>query len=74
VRDVPVTGAGAIAPDELTHFQHELREQRTLDDVMTWLRAQHPPRSVTDILTQDEYTHDVVVEWSDRRYLAFDAT
>ena len=74
MREVPVTYVGAIAATELAEFQHELREQRTLGDVLSWLRAQKPPRSVTEILTQDEYTHDVVVQWSDTRYLAFDVT
>jgi hypothetical protein len=74
LREVPVTSAGVIAPSEIAEFHRELKEQRTLGDVLAWLRAQNPPRSVTDILTQDEYTHDVVVQWSDKRYLAFDAT
>jgi len=74
LRGVPVTKSGDVASDELSRFQDQLKDQRTLGDVLAWLRAQNPPRSVTDILTQDEYTHDVVVQWSDRRYLVFDAT
>ena len=74
MREVPVAGAGSIAPNEIADFQRQLKDQRTLGDVLSWLRAQDPPRSVTDILTQDEYTHDVIVQWSDRRYLSFDAT
>jgi hypothetical protein len=63
-----------VGPGEISHFQAELKDQRTLGDVLAWLRNQQPPRSVTDILTQDEYTHDVIVQWSDHRYLVFDAT
>ena len=63
-----------MAPEEVTAFQSQLKDQRTLGDVLAWLRGQQPPRSVTDILTQDEYTHDVVVEWADDRFLVFDAT
>jgi hypothetical protein len=74
LREVPVASASAISTNEIADFQRELQERRTLADVLAWLRAQNPPRSVTDILTQDEYTHDVLVEWSDRRYLVFDAT
>ena len=74
MREVPVAASGSIAPDEVARFQRELRDQLTLGDVMTWLRAQSPPRTVAEILTQDEYTHDVIVEWSDKRFLAFDAT
>ena len=74
MREVPVRSAGNIARDEIDSFQGQLQDQRTLGDVLAWLSAQQPPRTVTDILTQDEYTHDVVVQWSDQRYLVFDAT
>lgn len=74
MREVSVLSAGAIPAREIAAFHDELKDQRTLGDVLGWLRAQNPPRSVTDILTQDEYTHDVIVQWSDHRYLAFDAT
>jgi hypothetical protein len=47
---------------------------RTLADVLAWARQQHPARSVLEIVTQDEYTHDVVLEAPARSYLAFDTT
>ena len=74
MRQVPVTAIGGIPLQELAAFQSQLGEQRTLGDVLAWLKEQSPPRSVSDILTQDEYTHDVIVEWSGERYLNFDAT
>jgi hypothetical protein len=74
MREVPVRAAGDTPSGEVAHFQAQLRDQRTLGDVFTWLRHQNPARSVTEILTQDEYTHDVVVQWTDTRFLVFDAT
>jgi hypothetical protein len=47
---------------------------RTLDDVLTWARAQAPPWSVVEIVTQDEYTHDVVAGNGGDTYLVFDTT
>jgi len=47
---------------------------RTIADVLGWAKNQTPLRSVADIVTQDEYTHDVVLEASGRPYLAFDTT
>ncbi len=32
------------------------------------------PRAVAEIITQDEYTHDVVVGYDERVYLVFDTT
>jgi hypothetical protein len=47
---------------------------RTLADVLAWGPKQAPPRSVAEIITQDVYTHDVVLEVTGRPYLAFDTT
>jgi hypothetical protein len=73
-RPVPVDAAGPIAQRDLARFRIALRELRTLAGVLDWLRVQEPPRLVADIVTQDEYTHDVVVPWSERLVLVFDAT
>jgi hypothetical protein len=74
MRDVPVTAHSRIPESETAWFTTALRAQRTLGDAFDWLRRQAPPRDVTEILTQDEYTHDVVVQWSAARFLVFDAT
>ena len=74
MRLVPVTAEGQVPSTVLAHLEHALREQRTLGDVLAWARSQQPPRTVTEIITQDEYTHDVVVGYDDPLYLVFDTT
>ena len=74
MRTVPVTGQGHVPASEVTRFERLLGEQRTLGDVLAWARSQQPPRAVTEIITQDEYTHDVVVGYDERVYLVFDTT
>jgi hypothetical protein len=46
----------------------------TLADVLEWARAQAPPLQVSEIVTQDEYTHDVVLPFDGAHFLVFDAT
>ena len=48
--------------------------QRTLEDVVRWGLSSSPPRLVQDVVIQDEYTHDVVLAFSDGVYLVYDAT
>ena len=74
MREVSVTNAGAIDRELYDRVAPQLRAQRTLGDVLSWARAQSPPRSVTEIVAQDEYTHDVVVELGAPYYLVFDTT
>jgi hypothetical protein len=45
-----------------------------LHQVLDWGRTSEPPIQVDEIITMDEYTHDVLVALPDNRYLAFDTT
>ena len=45
----------------------------TLEHVLVWTRSASPPHCVAEIVTQDEYTHDVVVDTHDC-FVVFDTT
>lgn len=47
---------------------------RLLEDLLRWGAARTPPRSVADVIVQDEYTHDVVIPYDDDLFLVFDST
>jgi hypothetical protein len=51
-----------------------LRSLGTLADVIRWGLSRCPERSIVDVVIQDEYTHDVVMDWDGGRYLVFDTT
>lgn len=69
------TARGARVESVLASVQAVVESQRTLEDVVRWGLAQSPARLVCDVVVQDEYTHDVVVPWSDdRSFLVYDAT
>ena len=74
MRDVPVSTQGAVDPERVARLAAELRTQRTLGGVLAWGRAQAPPRTVGEVVTQDEFTHDVLVELEPPLWLAFDVT
>jgi hypothetical protein len=52
----------------------DLPALRTLEEVIRWAAALDPPRLITDVVTQDEYTHDVVLRWDESTHLVFDTT
>lgn len=54
-------------------LEHTIARFTSLQDVVRWSFSQVPPRDVTSVVVQDEYSHDVVVPWGPR-YLAFDTT
>lgn len=74
MRELAVETVGRIPNASRFLFAAELHGLRTLEAVLGWMRAQHPERHVSDIVTQDEYTHDVVVRWDEATWLVFDTT
>lgn len=74
MRRVTVHPAGGIPPARADRLAASLGGLRALGDVLAWLRAGQPPREVAEIVTQDEYTHDVVVGWDAETWLVFDTS
>lgn len=56
-----------IATDILNEVEH----YRTLEDVMRWALARKPPAEVAGVVTQDEFTHDIILKAAEV-FLVFD--
>jgi hypothetical protein len=63
-----------IPQDELQQLRQVLEPLRTLGDLLEWGRGLIPPVASPIIVTQDEYTHDVLIPYSAGRWLDFDTT
>ena len=55
-------------------LQLGVADHATLERVLEWGGTQTPPRRVEEIITQDEFTHDVLVPLDNAQYLAYDVT
>lgn len=69
-----VRDRAGLPADRLAAVAGELRALGTLEDVLAWAGQARPPRPVVEIVTQDEFTHDVVVPLRPPLWLAFDVT
>jgi hypothetical protein len=74
MRTVPVTAVGTIPTELVRRATNAFAARFTLADVLQWAREQTPQRAVSEIVTQDEYTHDVVLRFDGSHFLVFDAT
>jgi hypothetical protein len=74
MRSIQLHDHAGLAPVDRAALTTAIQGLRTLADVLEWAKNQSPPRSVSEIVTQDEYTHDIVLEANGRPYLAFDTT
>ncbi|TKD12420.1 hypothetical protein [Polyangium fumosum] len=63
-----------VEPGARRVIESLLASQRTLEDVVRWGLALTPPRLVADVVVQDEYNHDVVLEHPAGVYLVYDTT
>lgn len=71
---MPIIDLAGLPNDERARLQCEVAGLRTLGDVLDWARSLEPPVASPEVVTQDEYTHDVLVAIAGGRYLDFDTT
>jgi hypothetical protein len=50
----------------------EIKGLRTLRELFFWALDRKPPAEILDVITQDEFTLDVIVRVSPEIYLVFD--
>jgi hypothetical protein len=74
MRTIPVTAAGQADADLVARASAAVAQLATLADLLAWARTQTPPATVLEIVTQDEYRHDVVLPFGGDHFLVFDAT
>ncbi len=62
---------------EIAELERELADQKTLGQVLAWASAKPKgdflPQTVAEVVTQDEFTHDVVVPYKNI-FLVYDTT
>jgi hypothetical protein len=70
---IALTDRSGLGTELLAALKTELAPLTILQDVIRWGYAQTPPRDVSDVVIQDEFTHDVVLSWR-HVFLVFDTT
>jgi hypothetical protein len=71
---IPLIDLANLDPVERQRWADTVANQTTLGDVLKWGLAQEPVRQPEEIVTQDEYTHDVVVPLGPPLYLVYDVS
>jgi len=70
---IPIHAAEPADPGLIESVERSFAGQRTLADLLRWAGTQTPRVQITEIVTQDEYTHDVVLPFG-AAFLSFDTT
>lgn len=68
----------SLPEEEVARLENELAGQENLNDVMRWALAQpkgiFKPSVVSEVIVQDEFTHDVIIPYRDGLVLVYDTT
>jgi hypothetical protein len=63
-----------LAPVEKETLAQTVAMHRGLDDIFAWGRTQSPPVHPSDVIKQDEFSHDVLVRLNNGLWLAYGTT
>ena len=70
---VPLIEYAELERTERESLGRAIATQTTLERALDWARTLSPPSEVASVLTQDEYTHDVLIPYG-TRYLVYDTS
>ena len=72
-----ITNPANLSETELAELESEAARHKTLGQVLAWAQSKPKsdflPQTVAEVVTQDEYTHDVVVPYKNV-FLVYDTT
>jgi hypothetical protein len=74
VERIPLDDHVGLDPRDRARLERTVGGHTSLERVLAWGRSLEPPRGIAEVLTQDEYTHDVVMAVGPDRYLVYDTT
>lgn len=69
-----ITNHAGLSAEALAKLESELPAHGTLLEVVRWSAAQIPPVVIANVVTQDEFTHDLVLRWQAGLFLVYGAT
>ena len=69
-----LTDRAGLPAEELAQLTTRITGHPTLGHVVRDWATSTPPRAVLDVVTQDEYTHDIILVYRDEIHLVYDTT
>ncbi len=70
---VPIENRARLEPSDLARFD-ALLVQHSVKHALEWLLKHAPPLAPTEMVTQDEYSHDILVAYPGSLWLVYDST
>jgi hypothetical protein len=71
---IPVENRACLAAADLSRIAGALARQRSIKHAVDWLAAHDPPIAPSGMVTQDEFSHDIIVLYASELWLVYDTT
>jgi len=72
-----ITNLAKLSDEDFAELERELAKHKTLGRVLSWAntkpKGEFLPQIVAEVVTQDEFTHDVIVPYK-KIFLVYDTT
>ncbi|MCB9793590.1 MAG: hypothetical protein H6741_12780 [Alphaproteobacteria bacterium] len=68
------TDLADLTPERRLALEAATASHHILERVVRWGYAQQPMIEISDVIVQDEFTHDVIVPLPDGLFLVYDST
>ena len=73
-RQVPVENRAQIPAEDFAPIAHAIASHRSIKHALDWMLGRQPPLELTDMVTQDEFSHDFLVAYPGGLWLVYDST
>ena len=70
----PIENRGNLAPEDFDRIAEGVANHRSIKHAIDWMGRQNPPLSPSGMVTQDEFSHDILVACSAGLWLVYDTT
>jgi hypothetical protein len=71
---VPVENRAQLPDADFARLAQAVASHHSIKHALDWLLAQHPQLAPADLVTQDEFSHDILVPLAQDRWLVYDST
>ena len=70
----PIENRAILPIAQFERLRQALLQHRSIKHALDWLQSHRPPLTVSDMNTQDEFSHDVLVDYPGGLCLVYDVT
>lgn len=70
----PIENRADLTAAAFDRLAEALAEQRSIKQALDWLVCRQPPATFTDLVAQDEFSHDVLASLAGGLWLVYDTT